>query len=251
MAPSWKAIEPAILNAISRRVDVVVRAVVQDRADAGHRVAGQDSALQRFLDALLGRLDELARDRSADDFVDELEPAFRHRLEAHLDVAVLTLTARLPHELALGFRLARDRFAIRDLRLADVRGDAELAHHAVDDDLEVQLAHAADDGLVRFRVRVDLERRVFLHELRERDAHLFLVDLRLRLDGDGDDRLGERHRLEDDRLVPVADRVAGGDAAQTDGRADVARPHFLDLFALVGVHLQQASDALGRCPWSC
>ena len=172
-------------------------------------------------------------------------PSVRDRLEAHLDVTVLTLTARLPDELALGFRLPRDRFAIRDLRLADVGGDVELAHHAVDDDLEVQLTHAADDGLVRFRVRVDLERRVFLHELRERDAHLFLVDLGLRLDGDGDDRLRERHRLEDDRLVPVADRVAGGDAAQTDGGADVARPHFLDLFALVRVHLQQAADALG------
>ena len=46
-------------------------------------------------------------------------------------------------------------------------------------------------------------------------------------------------------LFAVADRVAGGDVAQADGRADVARPHFLDLFALVRVHLQQASDALG------
>jgi len=27
---------------------------------------------------------------------------------------------------------------------------------------------------------VDLERRIFLHELRERDAHLFLIDFRLR-----------------------------------------------------------------------
>ena len=178
------------------------------------------------------------------------KPALGDRLEAHLDVAVLALTARLADELALGFRLARDRFAIRDLRLADVRRDVELAHHAVDDDLEVQLAHAADDGLVRLRVRVDLERRVFLHELRERDAHLFLVGLGLRLDGDRDDRLGEDHRLEDDRLVLVADRVAGGDVLQADGGADVARPHFLDLFALVGVHLQEAADALGRCPWS-
>jgi len=111
-----------------RRVDVVVRAVVQDRADAGDRVARQDSALERFLDALLRRLDELARHRSADHLVDKLEPAFRHRLEAHLDVAVLTLNRRLPDELALGFRLARDRLAIRDLRLADVGGNAEFAN---------------------------------------------------------------------------------------------------------------------------
>ena len=37
----------------------------------------------------------------------------------------------------------RDRLAVRDLRLADVRLDVELAHHAVDEHLEVQLAHAA------------------------------------------------------------------------------------------------------------
>ena len=36
-----------------------------------------------------------------------------------------------------------DRLAVRDLRLADVGVDVELAHHAVDEHLEVQLAHAA------------------------------------------------------------------------------------------------------------
>ena len=128
-------------------------------------------------------------------------PPSGDRLEAHLDVAVLALAARLADELALGFRLPRDRLAVRDLRLADVGADVELAHHAVDDDLEVQLAHAADDGLAGLRVRVDLEGRVFLHELGERHAHLFLVGLGLRLDGDRDDRLREVHRLEDDRLV--------------------------------------------------
>ena len=44
-------------------------------------------------------------------------------------------------------------FAVRDLRLADVGFHLELAPHAVDDDLEVQLAHAADDGLRGFLVR--------------------------------------------------------------------------------------------------
>ena len=66
------------------------------------------------------------------------------------DVAVLALAARLANELAFDVLdgLA-DRFAIRDLRLADVGFDAELALHAVDDDFQVQLAHAGDDGLAR------------------------------------------------------------------------------------------------------
>ena len=142
-------------------------------------------------------------------------------------------------------RVARDRFAIGDLRLADVRLNVELAHHAVDDDLQVQLTHTADDHLIGLHVRVHLEGWVFLHQLGERNAHLFLIGFGLRLDGHGDDRLGKAHRLQDDRIVFVADRVAGGDASQTDSCTDVTRPHFLDLFALVGVHLQQASNAFG------
>ena len=39
--------------------------------------------------------------------------------------------------------LRADGFAVSHLRLADVGFDLELAPHAVDDDFEVQLAHAA------------------------------------------------------------------------------------------------------------
>ena len=52
----------------------------------------------------------------------------------------------------------------------------------------------------------------------------------------------------DDRLVRVAQRVAGGRFLQAHGRGDVAGAHFLDLLALVGVHLQDAADALLACP---
>ena len=60
-----------------------------------------------------------------------------------ISVAVLARAARLADELALDLlgRL-RDRLAVGDLRAADVRVDVELALEAVDDDLEVQLAHA-------------------------------------------------------------------------------------------------------------
>ena len=161
-------------------------------------------------------------------------------------MAVLALAARLADEPALARDVLADRLAVRDLGLADVRADVELAHHAVDDDLEVELAHPGDDRLVRLLVRVDAERRVFLHELRERHAHLFLVDLRLRLDRERDDGLGELHRLEDDDVVALADRVARRDVLEADGGGDVARPDFLDLLALVRVHLQEAADALVR-----
>src|SRR3546814_1817591 len=81
--------------------------------------------------------------------------------------------------------------AVGDLRGADVGVDLELAAHAVDDDVEVQLAHALDHRLAALGVGRDAERRVLLRQAVERDAHLLLVGLGLRLHRHLDDRLRE------------------------------------------------------------
>src|SRR5262249_8551052 len=77
-----------------------------------------------------------------------------------------------------------------------------------------------------------------------RDAELVLVRLRLRLDRDVDDGIRELHRLEDDRMIIIAHRVARARVLETDRSSDVARANFFDLLTLVGVHLQQTADAL-------
>ena len=76
--------------------------------------------------------------------------------------------------------------------------------------VEVQLAHAGDDRLAGLIVGPHLEGGILFGERVERLAQLVLVDLGLRLDGDGDHRLGELHALEHDRVRRVAERVAGG-----------------------------------------
>ena len=138
----------------------------------------------------------------------------------------------------------RDRLAVRDLRLADVRVDVELAHHPVDEHLEVELAHAGDDRLAGVQVGVHHERRVFVGERVERLAELVLVVLGLRLDRDGDHRGRELHPLEDDRVRAVAERVTGGGLLEAEAGDDVAGVRDVDVFALVGVHAQDATDAL-------
>ena len=92
------------------------------------------------------------------------------------------------------------RLAIRHLRLADVGFDLVLAHHAVDDDLQMQLAHAADDGLARIRIGVHLEGGIFLRQLGQRHAHLLLVGLGLRFHRNRDNRRREVDRFEHDRM---------------------------------------------------
>ena len=82
-----------------------------------------------------------------------------------LHVAVLAAAAgllRVPH-LAVG--RTGERLLVGDLRLADARLDAELALQTVDDDLEVQLAHAGDDDLTGLLVGLDAEGRVLGHQL--------------------------------------------------------------------------------------
>ena len=193
--------------------------------------------------------DVLARDHAALDLVDELVAAAGARgLQGDDHVAVLTPTTGLADVLLLDLldRLG-DRLAVGHLRLADVGLDAELAHHPVDQHLEVQLAHAGDDRLAGLVVGVDPERRVLLRERAERLAELVLVDLGLGLDRHRDHRLRELHALEHDRVRRVAERVTGRGVLEPDRRDDVAREDGVLVLAVV----RRASGGCGRCAPSC
>src|SRR5690606_40607857 len=80
-------------------------------------------------------------------------------------MAELATATRLANELAFNLAGLGDLLAVRHLRLADVSVDVELATHAVDQDVQVQLAHAGDDGLASLFVGLDAERRIFLGQL--------------------------------------------------------------------------------------
>ena len=160
-------------------------------------------------------------------------------------MTVLAAAAGLADVLAFRLRLLADRLAVGHLRLADVGLHVELAHHAVDDDLQVQLAHAADDGLAAVGIGVDVEGRVFLRQLAQRDAHLFLVapwfwarpPRKSPAPGNSIDS-STIGCFSSQMVSPVVTLL------QSDAGADVAGVDLADLFTLVGVHLQQAADAL-------
>src|SRR6266508_626228 len=237
-------------------VDVVVGAVLQCHLDVHHRVAGEHAELHGFLAALVHRRDVLPGDAATGDGVDELVAALATGLHAgRLDVddhaTELTRTTGLLLVRVVDLLdLLGDRLAVGDLRLADIRLDAELTLHPVDQHLEVQLAHAGDDRLAGVLVGADLEGRVLVGEALDRDAQLLLVALRLRLDGDRDHRGRELHRLQHDRVGRVAQRLTGGGVLQTHHGDDVAGADRRDLLTLVRVHPVDLADpllaALGR-----
>ena len=226
-------------------VHIVVATVVDGDLDVDAGVARQNAGLHGFLDALIRGLDVFLGHHAALDVVDELVALARLvGLDDEANVAVLAATTRLAHELAFALHPLPDGFAVGHHGLAHVGFDLELSHHAVDDDLQVELTHAGDDGLIGLGVGLDLEGGVFLGQAAQSDAHLLLVGLGLGLDGHLDHGIREVHGLQDHRLVLIADGLPGEDVLEAHGGTDVARADFVDVLALVGVHLQQATNAL-------
>ncbi len=103
------------------------------------------------------------------------------RTKIHFDVAILTATAGLFDQLANAMRIGRDRFAIGDLRFAGVRVHFEFAEHPVANDFQMQFTHAGDNRLAGVFVGINLESRILFGQPLQSDAHLFLVQFRLRL----------------------------------------------------------------------
>jgi hypothetical protein len=196
-AASFITIEPAILNAISDESTSWYWPSSSVSLHADQRVAGEHAVLHGVLRARVHRGDELLGDAATGHRVDELVRGAvgleRQRLQLDDDLRVLARATGLllVHVVELLHRAA-DRLPVRHLRLTDVRLDVELAAHAVDEDVEVQLAHAGDDRLPGLLVVADAEGRVLLGQALDRGAQLLLVRLGLRLDGDLDDRLRER-----------------------------------------------------------
>ena len=157
---------------------------------------------------------------------------------------------------AFGDGFLANRFAIRHLRTADVGLHVVFAQHAVDDNFQVQFAHAGNQCLSGIGLGRNAERRIFLRQPLHGHAQLVLVGLGLRLDGYGNYRGGKIDVFENDLLCFVAQRVAGVDALQTHAGANIAGINVINFFALVGMHLQQAADAFARalcrsCKRSC
>ena len=226
----------------------MVGAVEKDDLHVNQRVAGQHAVLHGVLGPGVHRRDVLAGDAAAGDLVLELVGGAvlaGERLEAdeHLGELAGATGLLLVGEFDLVDR-ALDGLLVGDLRLADVGLDLELTAHPVHQDVQVKLAHTADDGLAGLMILVDLEGRVFLGQFLDRQGKLFLVALGLRLDGDLDNRIREGHRLQHDLVARIAQGVTGGGVLESDHRVDVAGSRRLHRVLLVGVHLEQLAQPL-------
>src|SRR5688572_18718881 len=227
------------------RFEAAVRAAEQRDFDVRDGIARDDAGGHLPAHAFVYGRDGLGGKCAARDRVDELVAvALRQWLEPQRNLCILVAAADLPNELTVLLDGLGDRLAIRDLGPADVRGDTELAQHAVDDDLEVQLAHAAQYRLAGLRIDMHAQRGVLANELRERLAQARVIRFGARLDSGRDDGLRKIHHLERDGALGIREAVPRRDVLEVDGGRDIAGAHLIDLRALVRVHLHETADGL-------
>ena len=137
-----------------------------------------------------------------------------------------------------------DGLTVGNLGLTHVGFHVEFTLHAVNQDVEVKLTHSLDDGLTGFLHLLGTESRVLFSELLNSERELLLVSLGLGLNGNLNDRLREGHRLKNNRVSGVTQGVSGRGVLQSNDGVDVTCGHLLNRVLLVGVHLEDLSDAL-------
>ena len=151
-------------------------AVDQLNLDVHHREAGDDAKGQHTLDALFDAGDVFGRHGVADDL--ELEPLTGLvRLDDKSDVRELTFRAESLLVSVLHFDTPGYALAERHLQRADIGVDFGGAPEDVDLGVEMEFAHALENGLAGLLVGRHAERRILRGELRQRDIELFPVGL--------------------------------------------------------------------------
>ena len=122
-------------------------------------------------------------------------------------MTILTASTRLSDVLTFALSFLTDRFAVSDLRRTDLGLYLEFTAQTVDDDIQVQLTDTSDDRLSGLLVCICLERRVFFSQLSQRQTHLVLVSLCLRLQRQLDHRFREFHGFQNDRVCLITQRI--------------------------------------------
>ena len=156
-------------------------------------------------------------------------------------MAILTAATGLTGVFAFLTHFLGDGFSVRNLRITDVGFHFEFPQQTVYDDIQMQFAHAGDDGLPGFLIGIRTERRVLFCQFAQRNGHLFLSGFGLGLNGYLNNRFREFHGFQDDFIVFITQRIARGSIFQAYDGGNVAGIYLIDFFSVVCVHLHDTA----------
>ncbi|VVT18912.1 transposase [Roseovarius sp. EC-SD190] len=228
-----------------RRVHVVILAVDQRDLEVDHRKASERAAVHHRTDTLFDTRDIFLGHGTANDLAFKAEAFARFcRRDDQLDLGELTRTTRL---FLVGVGMLdhmADGLTVSHLRRTDIGLNLELATQTVNQNVEMQFAHALHDRLTGFNIGLDAERGVFCRQTGQTRRHFLLVAFGLGFNRDLDNRIGEGHGFQNNRLGRIAERVTRGGLFQTGQSDNVACKRLFDLFAVDGMHHHHPANAL-------
>ena len=202
----------------------------------------QRAFLHAALKPLVAGWNVLGRNRPAFHLIDEIVLSVFSRFQRSCHPGELPGSAGLLLVRVVELCSPGDGFPVGNLGHAGLHIGAVLPADPLQVDLQVQLPHAADDGLLGFRVDVGLEGGIFLGEAVQCFGQQILGFLFSGLHRQGDHRLRYVHAGHRVVQAPVGKGVAGG-AVDAEQGHDVSACRFADLLHLVGMHAHQAADA--------
>src|SRR5690606_29382452 len=135
--------------------------------------------------------------------------AWLSRTDAVVDLTVLTRTTRLLLVGVAVFDGFGNGFAVSHLRLTNDQFHTVSTLQNVDFNIQVQFAHAFQDGLTSIFIGFNLEGRIFSPHLAVRDPRR-VDDARMsQLPGDGDCRVREQHGFQSTGVCRTTQGVSG------------------------------------------
>ena len=209
------------------------------------RITSQYTGLHSLVEALLYSGDILLRNITTLNDIFELKcslEAFVSRLYANNHISVLTTTTGLLLICLTQLNSLRDSLAVCHLRTTLVTLNFELTFQTVDNDLQVELTHTADDRLSGLLIGLNGERRILLCQLSQTYTEFVEISLRLRLYGNTDHRCRELDRLQYDRLVLRAEGITRAYILKSYARAYITREDSFYRVLVVGVHLEDTTN---------
>ena len=137
-------------------------------------------------------------------------------------MSILAAAAGLLGILGIHFHCLCKCFFIGNLGRTHICLHLKLTQQTIHNDLQMQLAHAGDNGLACLRIGVGTESRILLRKLCKSLAHFALSSLCLGLDSQLDNGLGEFHGLKNHRMLLVTDGITCGGKLKAHSRRNVA-----------------------------
>ena len=215
----------------------MIGSVVQDSLDADYRISGHRACGHGISDTLLNSREEVLRDSAADNDLLEYISFVKvsGRLESHLDMTVLAVSAGLLLILGINVAVLADRLLERDCRLAQFSVDLILGLQLADDDIQVLIAHAVQKSLMISCVIDGLHGQVFLADLRKSLCDLVEVTLVLRFVSLIGIRRGDVELRKENGSCLGRQSISGGSVKLRDG-SDITGLQFRDLLGLAAAH---------------